>query len=272
MYPIGGTLKPLLRETKAAGRAPSDLQTPYRYTYGTSLFEYLEGDAEHKLYFDDWMSGRRAGLRHEWLDLYPIESRLVAGSNQGNNAVFLVDVAGGKGHDISSLSSRFPDLPGRLVVQDLPRTFEDYTTPKGIEAMPYDIFTKQPIEGWSHLAWSLLRTDDKSSPTNVYVEARAYFFRSVFHDWPESRCHDILAHTARPMKAGYSRLLIEDLVLPDRGADMRQASVDMTMYFMPEGIERTAGQWKELLGHAGLQIVKIWSDGSGMESIIEAEL
>ena len=74
------------------------------------------------------------------------------------------------------------------------------------------------------------------------------------------------------MRAGYSRLLIEELVLPDRGADMRQASVDINMYFVPEGIERSAGQWKVLLEQAGLQIVKIWSDGSGMESIIEAEL
>lgn len=74
------------------------------------------------------------------------------------------------------------------------------------------------------------------------------------------------------MKRGYSRQLIEDLVLPDRGADMGQASVDMTMYFMPAGIERTAGQWKDLRECAGLQIIKIWSDGSGMESVIEAEL
>lgn len=107
------------------------------------------------------MSARRAGLRREWFDLYPVESRLVAGSKQGDDAVFLVDVAGGKGHDISSLSSRFPDLPGRLIVQDLPRTFEDYTPPKGIEAMPHDIFTEQPIEGWSHLAWSLFHTARK---------------------------------------------------------------------------------------------------------------
>ena len=74
------------------------------------------------------------------------------------------------------------------------------------------------------------------------------------------------------MKVGYSRLLIEELVLPDRGVDMRQTTVDITMYFMPEGIERTVGQWKELLEHTGLQIVKIWPDGSGMESSIEAEL
>lgn len=94
------------------------------------------------------MSGRRAGLRREWFDLYPVESRLVTGTDQSSEGVFLVDVAGGKGHDISSLKSRFPDLPGRLVVQDLPRTFEDYVAPEGIEADPYDIFTKQPIKGW----------------------------------------------------------------------------------------------------------------------------
>lgn len=74
------------------------------------------------------------------------------------------------------------------------------------------------------------------------------------------------------MKPGYSRLLIEDMVLPDRGATMRQASVDVEMYFMPGGIERTVGQWEDLLEFAGLQIIKIWSDGSGMESVIEAEL
>ena len=65
-------------------------------THGTSMFEYLERDAEHRSYFDDWMSGRRAGLRHEWFDLYPIESRLNAESNQGNDAVFLVDITGGQ--------------------------------------------------------------------------------------------------------------------------------------------------------------------------------
>ena len=94
------------------------------------------------------MSSRRAGLRREWFDLYPIESRLVAGTDRSREAVFLVDVAAGKGHDISRLNSGFPGLPGRLVVQDLPRTFENYVAPEGIEANAHDIFTKQPIEGW----------------------------------------------------------------------------------------------------------------------------
>ena len=93
------------------------------------------------------MSSRRAGFRREWFDLYPVESRLVEGADRSSETVFLVDVAGGRGHDILSLNSRFPDLPGRLIVQDLPRTFEDYVAPEGIEAQPYDIFTTQPIKG-----------------------------------------------------------------------------------------------------------------------------
>ena len=74
------------------------------------------------------------------------------------------------------------------------------------------------------------------------------------------------------MKRGYSKLLIEDLVLPDQGADLRQASVDMTMYFVPGGIERTRGQWERLLDGAGLRINGIWFDEGGMEGVVEAEL
>ena len=61
--------------------------------------------------------------------------------------MFLVDVAGGKGHDVSSLRARFPNLPGRLVLQDLPRTLEDLTPRDGIEIMPHNVFTEQPIKG-----------------------------------------------------------------------------------------------------------------------------
>ena len=93
------------------------------------------------------MSSRRAGIKHEWFDIYPIKSQLLAGSTQDSESVFLVDVAGGNGHDISSLRTRFPDLPGRLVLQDLPQTFEDLPLLVNIEMMPHDMFTEQRIKG-----------------------------------------------------------------------------------------------------------------------------
>ena len=147
MFPIGGKLVPLLRETARQGSSPANFQNPFEYTYGTSMFDYFMEDAEHKEAFDLWMSSRRAGIKREWFDIYPINSQLLAGSKRDRASVFLVDVAGGKGHDISSLRTRFPDLPGRLVLQDLPRTLENLPTPIDIEIMPHDLFTEQPIAG-----------------------------------------------------------------------------------------------------------------------------
>lgn len=147
LFPIGGKLIPLLRETSKAEALHEDLQCPFRYTYGTSMFEYFERDAEHKEAFDLWMSSRRAGMKREWFDLYPIKSRLIEGSSQSSGSVFLVDVAGGKGHDILSLNSRFSNLPGRLVLQDLPQTLESVASRNEIEVMPHDLFAKQPIKG-----------------------------------------------------------------------------------------------------------------------------
>lgn len=74
------------------------------------------------------------------------------------------------------------------------------------------------------------------------------------------------------MKPGYSRLVIDDIVLPDQRASPKHCALDMLMYMVPGGIERTMGAWKELLDSAGLQILKVWSDESTAEPIIEAEL
>ena len=103
-----------------------------------------------------------------------------------------------------------------------------------------------------------------------YTGARAYFFRNVLHDWSNARCREILSQTTKSMEPGYSRLLIEDQVLPDRGADATQAAIDMTMYVMTGGIERTQIVWRELLDSAGLEIMKIWSDTKGSVPVIEA--
>ena len=74
------------------------------------------------------------------------------------------------------------------------------------------------------------------------------------------------------MKPGYSRLLIDDIVLPDQGASAKHAAIDMLMYLMPGGIERTLGAWEALLDSAGLRILKVWGDESTAEPVIEAAL
>lgn len=117
----------------------------------------------------------------------------------------------------------------------------------------YDFFKPQPVQG-----------------------ARIYFYHFILHDWDDASCRQILANTAAAMKPGYSKLILNEIVLPDKGAPLQMALWDMQMMVMVGGRERTEREWRQLLGSLGLDIVDIWQPpaamggGSGGEGIIEA--
>lgn len=74
------------------------------------------------------------------------------------------------------------------------------------------------------------------------------------------------------MRKGYSKLLLDEMVLPDTHVPPKGAFLDLTMMAIETGSERTSSQWHDLLKSAGLRIEKIWSTDFGLESVIEAEL
>lgn len=94
---------------------------------------------------------------------------------------------------------------------------------------------------------------------------------SVLHDWPDELCRNILANTVAAMKPGYSKVLVNENVIPDTGAYWETTSLDLIMMEIGSG-ERTEHQWHALLESAGLKIVKIWTAQRGVESLIECEL
>lgn len=96
--------------------------------------------------------------------------------------------------------------------------------------------------------------------------------RCILHDWPDRACREILSNTAAAMREGYSKLLIDELVLPDTNVPPQGAFLDLSMMALETGAERTSGQWQDLLASAGLRIEKIWSTNAGLESVIEAEI
>ncbi|KAB8251311.1 S-adenosyl-L-methionine-dependent methyltransferase [Aspergillus flavus] len=220
-------------------------RSPMRWAVGQSQFEWLAQRKHHQALFNSYMSSRRQG-KPSWFDVYPVE-RLTHGALEHDDAVFLVDVGGNQGHDLIRFREKFPDVTGRLVLQDLPKVIASAPAGEQVEAMAYSFLDPQPVKG-----------------------ARAYYFRAIFHDWPDYICHKILVNTISAMNAEYSRILIADFVLPDTGAALLQASIDIQMMSIGSGMERSERQWRELLGAAGLEITGIWSGSPGMESIIEA--
>ena len=93
------------------------------------------------------MGGRRKEIS-EWFEIFPISDAFTKSLDQDPRAVLLVDVGGSHGHDLIQFKKRYPQLPGRLIVQDLPETLISLHTPsREIEWMEYDFFHPQPVQG-----------------------------------------------------------------------------------------------------------------------------
>ncbi|KAL9593641.1 MAG: hypothetical protein Q9219_007457 [cf. Caloplaca sp. 3 TL-2023] len=217
-------------------------------------FEYMNKRPETLVRLQSHMAGYRTG-RASWMDhdFYPVEANLIQGAEiVDSESVFLVDIGGGKGHDLQELIRKHLYLPGKLVLQDLDTVIADAKATgldKKIVPMAHDFFTEQPIVG-----------------------ARAYYMHSCLHDWPDNAAREILLCLAPAMKKGYSKLLINENVIPARGAHWLSTGLDMTMMAGFSSCERTEDNWRKLLEASGFKIIKIWTYEPGCESLIEAEL
>ncbi|KAJ5935065.1 hypothetical protein N7466_004612 [Penicillium verhagenii] len=220
--------------------------SPMKWAVGQSQFEWLANNKDKQTLFNSYMASRRQG-RPMWFDVYPVE-RLFGHSIPIGDTPFLVDVGANQGHDLKEFRQRYKHLPGKLILQDQPKVVAGICGQEpGIEAMPYNFFEPQPVKG-----------------------ARIYYFRSIFHDWADQICLQILRNTISAMVPGYSRILIVDFVLSDTDTPLMQASLDIQMMSIGAGVERSETQWRDLLQKAGLKITGIWNESPGMESVIEA--
>lgn len=95
---------------------------------------------------------------------------------------------------------------------------------------------------------------------------------SVLHDWADADCRRILSNLVPAMKPGYSKLLINENVIPPTNAYWETTSLDVIMMADFASTERTERQWRELTASVGLKIVNIWTRRRGVESLIECEV
>ena len=98
------------------------------------------------------MAGYRAG-KASWTqeNFYPVVENLGAELKDDNDAVLLVDVGGGMGHDLEDFKARFPNLKGRLIVQERPEVISQIVgLSPGIELTEHDFFKSQPVQGPFH--------------------------------------------------------------------------------------------------------------------------
>ena len=81
--------------------------------------------------------------------------------------------------------------------------------------MTYDFFTPLPLVG-----------------------AEACFYHHILHDSSDEYCLKILANLRGVMILIYSKLLLHELILPDKGVSSFESMLDLTMTIFNSGMER----------------------------------
>lgn len=140
------------------------------------------------------------------------------------------------GADLDIFHTKFPHVKS-LVLQDQAETIErvEGNGEGKFKVMVHDFFTPQPIKGTYDLP-------NHTTPPNTQPGARAYYLHSIFHDHADAACLNILANLKPAMKRGYSKLLINENVIPDKGAHYISTGLDMLIMAVFSGAERTERQ------------------------------
>ena len=118
---------------------------PHQLAFSTPLpmFEWLPQHPKVAASFNEYMLHRRNGQPICW-DVYPVEQEC-RGLNP--SATVLVDIGGNKGHQCAEFKRRFPGVPGKVVLEDLPGPLSMALSTPGVENRTHDMFTPQPIKG-----------------------------------------------------------------------------------------------------------------------------
>ncbi|KAF4449246.1 O-methyl transferase B [Fusarium albosuccineum] len=233
---------------KTGYKNPTDeLHTVFQDAWGTSkhAFAWIKEHPENLMFFQDYMALRREP-EHTWLSAYPIEDET---RDWDPKRPVYVNMGGGIGHQCAQFKASFPHVPGRVILQDLSYNMDRALATPGVENMAHNFFEPQPVLG-----------------------AKFYYLRECLHNHPDHKVRQILRHIKTAMTSD-SVLLLDELVLPESGANSTATSLDMTMMVAFAAMERTEAQWRNLLEDVGLRFVHMYTyNPGGYETVMDARL
>lgn len=149
----------------------------------------------------------------------------------------LVDVGGSHGTLMSAILKSNPTMRG--VIFDLPAVVEGAKAPLGQAGLG----NRTECVGGNFF---------ESVPPGD-----AHILKHIIHDWSDEQCVTILRHCRGAMPRD-GRVLLVEAVIPDGPKPHFGKLLDLEMLAMTQGgKERTAGEFRELLGRAGFTLTKI---------------
>lgn len=212
-------------------------ENAYERVFGAPHFEYLAQHPDQNEVFNQAMSAssRQAALA-------------IAQAYDFSAAGTVVDIAGGQGVLIAAILRAHPALRG--VLFDQPHVVEN--------ALP--LLESAGVAGRCELASG----DFFASVPSGDI----YTLRHILHDWDDEHAIAILRSCAEAMNSGGRTLVVESVIEP--GNEPSPAKfLDLMMFVMNGGRERTAEEYRRLFAAAGLRLTRIIPTSA--ESLIEGE-
>ncbi|CAG8961995.1 hypothetical protein HYFRA_00014103 [Hymenoscyphus fraxineus] len=199
-----------------------------------SMWAWLHLHPRETARFNQFMIAQRSSTPN-CFNFYPIEEQ--CGDWEADKPVF-VDMGGASGQQCIEFRKRFPNIQGRVVLQDLPAVVNDARSqglPEGVEAMVHDFYTPQVLKG-----------------------AKFYYLRAILHDHCDDKSILILKNIISAMDEN-SLILLDEMALPNQGIDCFATQTDLTMLAACGSMERTEAQWYRLLEGVGLKVKKLYT-------------
>jgi hypothetical protein len=207
-------------------------------THGAEVFKYLAQNPREAEIFNNAMTDISVNTAPAVTEAYDF-----SGIN------LLTDIAGGHGYLLAQVLKANPAMRGILfdvapVIAGAGRLIEKEGVAERVEKVSGDFFAAVPSG------------------------ADAYMMKHIIHDWDDERASRILRNINQAM-AERGKVLIIEVVVPEGDEPHYSKLMDLEMLVSPGGVERTANEYRELLGAAGLQLARIIPTRSPF-SIIEA--
>ncbi|MBV8348708.1 MAG: hydroxyneurosporene methyltransferase [Mycolicibacterium sp.] len=161
----------------------------------------------------------------------------------------IVDVGGGHGPLLAAILAAAPDSRG--VLYDLPR----------VVASAASLLRERNVADRVHIA-------EGSFFDSVPGDGDAYVLKNIIHDWPDEKAMQIL-HNVRAAAGPRATLLLIEFVIPEHDREFPGKWVDLEMLLNLGARERTAAEYRDLLGQAGFRMTRVVRTASPL-SVVEA--
>ena len=86
-----------------------------------------------------------------------------------------------------------------------------------------------------------------------------YLLSAVLHGFDDDACITVLNNLAKASVGADATIALMEMVMPESGADLANASFDMQMFMGTRGRERTLAEWQRLFDRSDLALKEVVS-------------